>query len=34
MRVPGKARVVRTRKGMLYKEARPWKKAIVTLASG
>jgi len=34
MRMPGKARVVRTRKGMLFKEARPWKKAIVTLASG
>ena len=34
MRMPGKARVVRTRKGMLSKEARPWKKAIVTLASG
>jgi ribosomal protein L23 len=34
MRMPGKARTVRTRKGMLSKEARPWKKAIVTLASG
>jgi large subunit ribosomal protein L23 len=34
MRMPGKARTVRTRKGALYKEARPWKKAIVTLASG
>ena len=34
MRMPGKARVVRTRKGMLSKVARPWKKAIVTLASG
>ena len=34
MRMPGKARVVRTRKGMYHSEARPWKKAIVTLAEG
>ena len=34
LRMPGKARTVRTRKGVIYKEARPWKKAIVTLASG
>jgi large subunit ribosomal protein L23 len=34
MRVPGKARVLRTRKGMFRVEAKPWKKAIVTLAEG
>ena len=34
MRMPGKARTVRTRKGIFRKEARPWKKAIVTLAAG
>jgi large subunit ribosomal protein L23 len=32
--MPGKARTVRTRKGIMRKEARPWKKAIVTLADG
>lgn len=32
--MPGKARTVRTRKGIVRKEARPWKKAIVTLADG
>jgi large subunit ribosomal protein L23 len=34
MRMPGKARTVRTRRGMYSKEARPWKKAIVTLKDG
>ena len=34
MRMPGKARTLRTRKGIFRKEARPWKKAIVTLAGG
>jgi large subunit ribosomal protein L23 len=34
MRMPGKKRAMRTRKGMFIKEARPWKKAIVTLAAG
>ena len=34
MRVPGKARTIRTRKGIYRAEARPWKKAIVTLAEG
>jgi large subunit ribosomal protein L23 len=34
MRMPGKARTVRTKKGVVRKEARPWKKAIVTLATG
>ncbi len=34
MRMPGKARTLRTRKGVFSKEARPWKKAIVTLADG
>jgi large subunit ribosomal protein L23 len=34
MRVPGKAKVLRTRKGMYRSEARPWKKAIVTLYEG
>jgi large subunit ribosomal protein L23 len=34
MRMPGKARTMRTRKGIMRKEARPWKKAIVTLADG
>jgi large subunit ribosomal protein L23 len=32
--MPGKARTIRTRKGMVRKEAQPWKKAIVTLAKG
>lgn len=34
MRVPGKARQIRTRKGIYRADARPWKKAIVTLAEG
>jgi large subunit ribosomal protein L23 len=34
MRMPGKTRVLRTRKGMYRSEARPWKKAIVTLHEG
>src|SRR5262249_42600559 len=34
MRMPGKARILRTRKGMYRSEARPWKKAIVTLKEG
>ena|SRR5215813_13538339 len=34
MRMPGKSRTVRTRKAMFHREARPWKKAIVTLAEG
>jgi large subunit ribosomal protein L23 len=34
MRMPGKAQTMRTRKGIYYKEERPWKKAIVTLAPG
>jgi large subunit ribosomal protein L23 len=34
MRMPGKTRTVRTRKGIFSREARPWKKAIVTLADG
>lgn len=34
MRMPGKKRTVRTRKGIFSREARPWKKAIVTLADG
>lgn len=34
MRVPGKTRTMRTRKGLFLREARPWKKAIVTLADG
>ena len=34
MHVPGKARTIRTRKGIYRVEARPWKKAIVTLAEG
>ena len=34
MRLPGKARTLRTRRGYFRKEARPWKKAIVTLAEG
>ena len=33
-RMPGKARTVRTKRGIFRKEARPWKKAIVTLAEG
>jgi large subunit ribosomal protein L23 len=34
MRVPGKSRTRMTRRGIFRKEARPWKKAIVTLAAG
>ena len=34
LRMPGKKRAVRSRKGFFQKEARPWKKAIVTLAEG
>ena len=34
MRMPGKARIIRTRKGIYRTEAHPWKKAIVTLAEG
>lgn len=34
MRMPGKPHMLRTRKGIYQKEARPWKKAIVTLAEG
>lgn len=34
MRMPGKPHMLRTRKGIYSKEARPWKKAIVTLAEG
>lgn len=34
MRMPGKTRTLRTRKGWFRSEARPWKKAIVTLADG
>ncbi len=34
MRMPGKARTLRTRRGYFRKEARPWKKAVVTLAEG
>ena len=34
MRMPGKARIIRTRKGIYRTEARPWKKAVVTLAEG
>jgi len=34
MRMPGKKRTLSTRKGIFHKEARPWKKAIVTLAAG
>ncbi len=31
MRMPGKSRTVRTRKGARRTEAKPWKKAIVTV---
>ena len=34
IRLPGKVRSLRTRKGQFSREARPWKKAIVTLAEG
>lgn len=34
VRMPGKTHTVRTRKGIYRSEARPWKKAIVTLESG
>jgi large subunit ribosomal protein L23 len=31
MRMPGKRRAIRTQRGVKYSEARPWKKAIVTV---
>lgn len=31
MHMPGKARTIRTRKGARRSEARPWKKAIITV---
>jgi large subunit ribosomal protein L23 len=34
MRMPGKVRILRTRRAIHRAEARPWKKAIVTLADG
>ena len=34
MRVPGKRRTHITRRGIFHKEARQWKKAIVTLVAG
>ena len=34
LRMPGKSRSLRTRKGIYRSEARQWKKAIVTLADG
>lgn len=34
MRMPGKKHVLRTKRGMRVLDARPWKKAIVTLAEG
>ena len=34
IRMPGKSRTVRTRRGQFHRDARPWKKAIVTLAEG
>lgn len=34
MRMPGKEHTLRTRKAIYRKDARPWKKAIVTLAQG
>ena len=34
MRMPGKAKTTRTSKRFFRAEARPWKKAIVTLADG
>jgi len=34
MRMPGKSRTLRTRKAFFRSEARPWKKAIVTLEEG
>jgi large subunit ribosomal protein L23 len=34
LRMPGKKRTLNTRRGVFHKEARPWKKAIVTLAAG
>lgn len=33
-RMPGKKHVLRTKRGVRTQEARPWKKAIVTLAEG
>ena len=34
LRMPGKVKTLRTRKGFFTSDARPWKKAIVTLADG
>ncbi|MGH2516000.1 MAG: 50S ribosomal protein L23 [Ktedonobacterales bacterium] len=34
MRMPGKTKTTRTRRGYFIADARPWKKAIVTLADG
>ncbi|HLZ20556.1 MAG TPA: 50S ribosomal protein L23 [Ktedonobacterales bacterium] len=34
MRMPGKSKTTRTRRGFFVADARPWKKAIVTLADG
>ena len=34
VRMPGKRHTLRTRKGIYRSEAREWKKAIVTLATG
>lgn len=34
LRMPGKRHTLRTRKGIYRSDARPWKKAIVTLATG
>ncbi len=34
MRMPGKTKTTRTQRRFFRSEARPWKKAIVTLATG
>ncbi len=34
MRMPGKSRTVRTRRGAKFSEAREWKKAIITVRAG
>lgn len=34
IRMPGKSKAWRTRRGYFRSKARPWKKAIVTLADG
>ena len=31
MRIPGKSRTIRTRKGFRRTEAKPWKKAVITV---